>query len=117
MTFPQKLFIVSVKLLSMLPWRVLYWISDFVALVLYFVVGYRKKVVYENLNNSFPEKSKKEIRKIAHQYYRHIADIMVETICEEKIASNPEKHINFKDRELIDRLYATGKSVMFVGGH
>jgi len=117
MTFPQKLFIVSVKILSLLPWRILYCISDFLALVLYFVVGYRKKVVYENLKNSFPEKSKKEITKIIIQYYRHISDIIIETICEEKIIPNLIQHINFKERELIDRLYHSGKSIMFVGGH
>jgi len=117
MTFPQKLFILSVKLLSKLPWRILYCISDFLALVLYFVVGYRKKVVYENLNNSFPDKSKKEIRKIIIQYYRHISDIIIETLCEEKIMPNLIQHINFKERELIDRLYKSGKSIMFVGGH
>lgn len=117
MTFPQKLFVVSVKLLSLLPWRILYYISDFIALVLYFIVGYRKKVVYENLNNSFPDKSRKEIRKIAHQYYRHIADIMIETFCEEKIVSNLRNHIDYDNKVLLDRLYNTGKSIMFVGGH
>ena len=117
MTFFQKLFIVSVKLLSLLPWRILYFISDFVSLVLYFVVGYRKKVVYENLNNSFPNKSKKEIRKIAHQYYRHIADIMVETICEEKMLKDLNNHIDYDNKDLLNRLYNTGKSIMFVGGH
>jgi KDO2-lipid IV(A) lauroyltransferase len=117
MTFFQKLFIVSVKLLSLLPWRILYFISDFVSLVLYFVIGYRKKVVYENLNNSFPDKSKKDIRKIAHQYYRHLADIMVESICEEKIFNDLHNHIDYDNTVLLDRLFKTGKSIMFVGGH
>ena len=117
MTFFQKLFIVSVKLLSLLPWRILYFISDFVSLVLYFVIGYRKKVVYENLNNSFPDKSKKDIRKIAHQYYRHLADIMVESICEEKIFKDLHNHIGYDNTVLLDRLFKTGKSIMFVGGH
>lgn len=113
----QKLFLVSVFFLSLFPWRLLYFFSDFIGLVLYYIVGYRKEVVYENLTNSFPEKSKKEIRKIAHQYYRHIADIMVEAICEEKVMSNYKKHIHYKNPELLQRLYLTGKSVMMVGGH
>ncbi|MDP4241005.1 MAG: lysophospholipid acyltransferase family protein [Bacteroidota bacterium] len=117
MTLPQKLFLVSVKLLSSLPWRMLYFLSDFVAFVVYYIIGYRKKVVYENLTNSFPYKSKKEIRKIARQFYRHLADILVETICEEKIIPNVSAHMRFKDKELLDRLYKTGKSVIFVGGH
>jgi KDO2-lipid IV(A) lauroyltransferase len=117
MTFFQKLFLVSIKLLSLLPWRILYFLSDFVAFVFYYLIGYRKKVVYENLNNSFPEKSKKEIRKIAHQYYRHIADIMVETICEEKITSNFQKHMTLKNPEIVYQLYRTGKSIMVVTGH
>jgi len=113
----QKIFLGSVYLLSLLPWRILYFISDFIAFVLYFIVGYRKEVVYENLNNSFPDKSKKEIRKIAHQYYRHIADIMIETICEEKMRKNYKRHIYFKNQDLLHHLYNTGKSVMLVGGH
>ena len=113
----QKLFLVSVYLLSLLPWRMLYFMSDFIALVLYYIVGYRKEVVYENLTNSFPDKSKKEIRKIAHQYYQHIADIMVESICEEKMIPHYKQHIIYKNQEILHQLYKTGKSVMLVGGH
>ncbi|MDP4162388.1 MAG: lysophospholipid acyltransferase family protein, partial [Bacillota bacterium] len=113
----QKLFLVSVYLLKRLPWRILYFISDLIALVLYYIVGYRKKVVYENLTNSFPDKSKKEIKKIAHQYYRHLADIMIETICEEKIMPNFKRHMIFKNQELLHQLYKTGKSILMVGGH
>jgi KDO2-lipid IV(A) lauroyltransferase len=117
MTFFQKLFLLSVRLLSLLPWWMLYGISDLTAWILYYIVGYRKKVVYENLTNSFPEKSKKEIRKIVHQYYRHIADIMIEAICEEKMIPNLAQHMYFKDTTLLTRLFNSGKSVMFVGGH
>ena len=66
LTFPFIRF--SIFLFGLLPFRVIYMISDFVFLVVYYIIRYRKKVVYKNLANSFPEKSKKEINKIAKQF-------------------------------------------------
>ncbi len=113
----HKLFYLFVFLLKCLPWFILYGISDFIYLIIYYLIGYRKKVVYENLANSFPDKSKEELKKIAHKYYHHISDILVETICEEKMVPHYQKHISIKNPEVLEKLYTTGKSVLLIGGH
>ena len=45
-----------------------------------FIFRYRKKIILGNLQNAFPEAGEKEIRKIAHRFYRHLADVIFETI-------------------------------------
>ena len=54
-----------VALVSIISFRILYIFSDIIFFCIYYLVGYRKKVVYQNLANSFPEKSRKEINEIA----------------------------------------------------
>ena len=59
---------------------VLYIFSDFLYLLLYYFPSYRRKVVAENLKNSFPEKSEKELKCIEKKFYRHLADLFIETL-------------------------------------
>ncbi len=66
--------------ITLLPMRILYVFSDFLYLVLYYVLAYRRKVVAENLRNSFPEKSAEELKTIGKKFYRHLADLMVEIL-------------------------------------
>ena len=61
-------------LITFLPLSVLYLFSDLLYLVLYYVVSYRRKVVAENLKNSFPEKSEEELKTIGKKFIRHLAD-------------------------------------------
>ena len=59
------------KLVALLPFRVLYGISDFLYLIIYHVIKYRIKVVRLNLQNSFPEKSdawRKDIEKNMNEH-------------------------------------------------
>ena len=67
-------------LISLLPWRVMYLISDVIAFILNHVVGYRKKVVIANLQIAFPEKSQKERASIVKQFYRQFTDNFIEVI-------------------------------------
>lgn len=66
--------------LSHLPLGVLYPIGIVVYVLLYYVVGYRKKVVMKNLSESFPEMTEKELRLTAKDFYLNFADYIVETI-------------------------------------
>jgi len=70
----------TVILFSLVPFWLLYKLSDFVAFILRRVVGYRLKVVRMNLKNSFPEKSETELRRIERASYLNLSDIMLETI-------------------------------------
>ena len=59
-------------LLSLLPFCIHYLFSDLVYLILYRMIGYRVKVVRQNLTTSFPEKSEAEIREIERKFYHRL---------------------------------------------
>lgn len=104
--------------ITWLPLRMLYIFSDLFFLVVYYVVGYRKKVVRENLENSFPEKSKKELRKIERKFYLHLCDSFIEWIYPlHRSAKQMSKYYKFKNPEVINDLYKEGKGVVGVLGH
>ena len=67
-------------LVSLLPFWFLYLISDLLFVILYYIIGYRRKVVQENLLNSFPGKSAEELQFIERKYFEYMADLMMETI-------------------------------------
>jgi len=82
------------------------------------LLGYRKKVVYQNLKNSFPEKSETEIKKLVQEYYSYLCDLFLETI--KTITMNEDyvhKCVKFNNVELLNALYDEGKSVILVMGH
>src|ERR1700761_669431 len=64
--------------LSLLPFPLLYALSDFVCFILFRVFGYRKKVVLTNLRNSFPDKSPADINRLAHSFYSYLCDLFLE---------------------------------------
>jgi len=81
----------TLYLLSLLPFRIIYFISDGLYYLLYYVIGYRRKVVRSNLENSFPEKSKAELLKIEKTYFRFMADLLMENV---KLLSMSRDSIN-----------------------
>ena len=76
--------------LSRLPYGVLYIIAEGFYFLLAYVVRYRWSVVVQNLRNSFPEKPAAEIDRICKAFYRHFAQVMVETI---KLAHMPDAEL------------------------
>jgi KDO2-lipid IV(A) lauroyltransferase len=66
--------------ISLLPFWLLYTIADVLYIVLYYITGYRKAVVRENLANSFPEKTPDERTLIEKKYYRYLCDLILETV-------------------------------------
>jgi KDO2-lipid IV(A) lauroyltransferase len=103
---------------TLLPMPILYVFSDFLYLVLYYLLAYRRKVVAENLRNSFPEKSSKELKSIEKKFYCHLADLMIEIV---KLTHMTKKqsleHMKITNSELLERLYAEGRDVIAVIGH
>jgi Kdo2-lipid IVA lauroyltransferase/acyltransferase len=67
-------------LLSLLPWFMLYGLSDLLVLLVYHGIKYRRDVVMSNLAIAFPEKTDAERKKIAKDFYRLFTDMIVETI-------------------------------------
>jgi Kdo2-lipid IVA lauroyltransferase/acyltransferase len=106
------------KGLSLLPLSVLYLLADFLYVLLYHVIGYRKKVVSQNLRNSFPDKTEKEIQGIAKAFYRQLPDIIVEIL---KLASMDEKEMRrrivFSNQEVLDGFVQQGRTVITMGSH
>lgn len=105
-------------LLSKAPFPILYAISDFAFLIVYYVIGYRKKLVYNNLKRVFPDKSDKQILKIRYKFYHHFVDIFLEviktfTISEKQIT----KRYKFNNLQLLEEIAAKGKSIIVVGSH
>jgi KDO2-lipid IV(A) lauroyltransferase len=103
---------------SLLPFPLLYGFSDFLYLTIYYGVGYRKKVVLQNIRNSFPEKSEQECITISKKYYRHFCDLVVEslkafTISEKQVA----KRVVCTNPEVIDKYFDQKRSVIIAGGH
>jgi len=86
--FSRILFYGLALLVSYLLFRVLYWFSDFLYLISYYVVGYRKKVVRNNLKNSFPILSTTELTSIKKMFYSHFTDFLVESAKSFTISEN-----------------------------
>ncbi len=104
--------------MCILPTRVIYFLSDVVFLLIYHVFRYRKKVVFKNLRESFPEKSPKEIKSIAHKFYRQLTDLFFEDIILMRISvKNMSKRVRCKNIELLNEQYKKGKDILLVMGH
>ena len=107
-------------LISLLPFPVFYLFSDFIYFLLYRVVGYRKKVVFGNLKNSFPEKSHNELKKIEKDFYRYLCDLFLETIKTLTISrSEAVKRCKFNAKTILlfNELANKNQSCIIVMGH
>jgi Kdo2-lipid IVA lauroyltransferase/acyltransferase len=103
---------------SLLPFPVLYLLSDGLYVIVYKGIGYRRKVVFKNISNSFPEKSHEEHLKIERAFYRHLCDLVVESIKVFSISQQEvEQRFKVLNPEFIDRFYDKGQSVIIAGGH
>ncbi|MBX0292033.1 lysophospholipid acyltransferase family protein [Hymenobacter sp. HSC-4F20] len=104
--------------LSRLPLSVLYSIARGFFLLLAYGVRYRKRVVLENLRNSFPEKSEAEIIKLAYGFYWHFSQVLVEVI---KLASMPaaelKQRVLFRNPEVLERHFANHRTVLGLSSH
>ena len=103
---------------SILPFRLLYAVSDGLFFLLYYVVGYRKKVVKENLNLVFPDKSEKEIKRITKTFYRHLSDMVVESIKSISISEEEmKKRFVFTNIEEVHKIEAANMSMVMMCAH
>jgi KDO2-lipid IV(A) lauroyltransferase len=105
-------------LISILPFRLLYLFSDFLFLIVYYLIGYRKKVVLTNLKLAFPEKTEKELIKIRRKFYSHFVDVFMEMIKTFTISKKElDKHYKYTNIDLIKELKKDGKSVILISAH
>lgn len=106
------------KIISRIPFSLLYAVSDILYVLLFYVISYRRKVVFENLRNSFPEKNPKEIRTIAKGFYKNLTDTLFETI---KLLTIPEKALRQKvimeNPEVIMQFRSQNRPVVVLTSH
>lgn len=104
--------------ISMLPFRLLYLFSDFTYLIVYYLIGYRKKTVRENLALALPHLSTEERLAIEKKSFRHLCDMFLEMIKTMTI-SNKEisKRFVFTNMEVYKNLEAQEKSIAMMLAH
>jgi Kdo2-lipid IVA lauroyltransferase/acyltransferase len=104
--------------ISLIPFWLIYRISDLLFFINFYLIRYRKKVVYKNLHLSFPEKSDAEINRIARAFYRHFSDFLVESIkCISMSKRQHAKRFKYQNIELIRQLEAEKKDFALVSAH
>jgi KDO2-lipid IV(A) lauroyltransferase len=105
-------------IVSLLPLPVLYIVSDFIYLLLYYFPSYRRKEVATNLKNSFPEKTEQELKFIEKKFYKHLADLFIETFkLTHMTKADQMKRFTYTNLELIDKLREEKRDVIAVLGH
>ncbi|WP_027377445.1 lysophospholipid acyltransferase family protein [Kaistella palustris] len=107
-----------ILLFSQLPLRILYVLSDMIFFIIYYLVGYRRKVVLANLQNSFPKKSATEIKKIEKKFYVNFCDYMVETFRSFTISSTELRvRVQHLNQDIFHEAKAENKNVILLAGH
>ena len=106
------------KLLSYIPFSVLYVLSDLLFYIVYYIVRYRRRIVRKNLTESFPEKSEQEIKCIEKRFYHFFVDMILESCKLSSISVDKMKYrMRFKNVEAVNALIKEGKSVALYLGH
>ena len=105
-------------IVSMLPFRILYFVSDLLYILMYYVIGYRKKVVKENLNLVFPNKSEAELRIVLKRFYHHLCDMIVESVKSMNISIDSMKsRYKFNNLDIITDYEKQNKSIILMCAH
>ncbi len=104
-------------LLSLLPWRFIYFLSDCFYVLVYYVFGYRKSVVFNNLRIAFPDKTEEQRIKIAKDFYHQLVDSFIEII---KLLTISKAELNKRftcNYEVVNDFVNNGQKIQLHGGH
>lgn len=112
------LFLISIVIVAIIPWGLIYGYSNIMAKLLHNVLKYRVKVTRSNLRLAFPEKSDAELAVIEKQSYQNLADISVEALKGFTMRNSAirERH-KILNPELLDYYYNQKQSIIGVAGH
>lgn len=116
----RVLVIPFVYLLSFLPLWILHLKSSAFYVLVYYVLGYRKKVVLQNLRNSFPDKSEEEIKSICKGFYKNFCDVIFETIKSFTISKEQlgkRVHYTQSGQKIVNDHAAKKQTIVIVIGH
>lgn len=104
--------------LTFLPLEVLYLFSYLFYFLMYYFPGYRKKVVWLNLRNSFPDKSDHDLKVLMRKFYLHLSNIIIESLKLQHMREDElKRRFRYNNLELLERLNSEGRSSLAVFGH
>lgn len=107
------------SLLSRLPLAVHYGIADGVLYpLMYHVVRYRRRMVAENLQNAFPDKTAAERQQIARDFYHQFCYTMVESVYGYRCPDEEmRQRVVFENMDEVNRLIDAAGGGIFMLGH
>jgi len=110
---------ILISILSLLPLRALYALSDgLIYPLMYYVIRYRRALSYRNIRTSFPDKSEEEILSIQKKFYHHLSDVIVEIIHSYRATdAQMREHIHFNSPETLEQLATSNQGVIMLLGH
>lgn len=107
-----------IYLIASIPFNILYVFSDFLRLIIYNLLGYRKKIVRSNLIKAFPHKSEDDLKWIEKRFYKHFCDITLEAFKSLTISSEEmQKRMVFKNLDVLTQFEKGNRSVIIMCGH
>ncbi|MDL2261895.1 lysophospholipid acyltransferase family protein [Bacteroidales bacterium OttesenSCG-928-I21] len=107
-----------VVLFYIIPYKLLYIISDFFYFIIFKVLKYRRNVVFDNLRRSFPKKTEDEIITLTKKFYKHLADISLESIKGMTISEkNLKKRYQVLNTEITDEYFSKNESILCFTSH
>ncbi|MFV8370749.1 lysophospholipid acyltransferase family protein [Flavobacterium sp. LB2R40] len=105
-------------IISILPFRIFYWFSDFIYLIVYYLIGYRKKIVKENLVLALPHLTDQERLVIEKKSYHHLCDMFLEMIKTMTISSDEmNRRFVVTNIELVKEYESKGRSTILLASH
>ncbi len=118
LTTGDKIRLFPLWLLTKLPLRFLFLISDFLFFITYYIIRYRRSIVFQNISYAFAEKNKKEIETIIRKFYRHLCDYFIESIYLLNMdAKECNRRYRYENTEIIEELFASGKNIVLATSH
>ncbi|MBW3470077.1 lysophospholipid acyltransferase family protein [Arthrospiribacter ruber] len=106
------------KAISFLPLWALYLMTDFLFLIGYYLIGYRKKIILNNLRHAFPDKSEKEVRSIARKFFRNLTDSFAEIIKSYSITPEElDKRVKIINHHLVTESIEKNQVIIGLQGH
>ena len=107
-----------IKFISILPFGLVYRLSDLISFLLHKVFKYRLKTVKKNLSLVFPKKSKSELNSIEKEFYTHFADISIESIKAYGMSKDEmKKRYRYENIEELMRIQKKNKNIILICGH
>lgn len=86
--------------------------------MVYYIIGYRKNVVRQNLQRSFPEKSTAELLKIEKDFYKYIVDFFLEMLkCVTISQKELKKRWSIENDKILDELLSEERNIIVTAGH